>query len=43
MGCRAAKVGSIQEEEQKTRPGWNLKAGDLAEYELEMVWAWLCD
>ena len=29
--------------EQETRPGWDLKAGELAEEELEMAWAWLCD
>ena len=28
---------------QEARPGWNLKAGKLAEKELEMAWAWLRD
>ena len=31
----AAKVGCIQMGEQETRPGWDLKAGKLAEEELE--------
>ena len=36
-------MGSIQTGEQKTRPGWDLKAGDPAEEELETAQAWLCD
>ena len=36
-------MGSIQEGKQKTRPGWDLKVGKLAEDELEMARAWLHD
>ena len=34
-------MGSIQEDEQKTRPGWDQKVDDLAEEELETARAWL--
>ena len=42
-GCHAAEVGSIQTGELKIRPGWDMKAGKLAEDELEMARAWLRD
>ena len=37
----ATKVGCVQMGEQETHPGWDLKAGEPAEEELEMAWAWL--
>ena len=36
-------MGSVQEGEHKIPPGWDLKAGEPAEEELEMVRAWLRD
>ena len=36
-------MGSVQEEEQKTHPGWDQKADNPAEEELETAWAWLRD
>ena len=36
-------MGSVQEDEQKTRPGWDQKVDDLVEEELEMARAWLHD
>ena len=42
-GRRATEVGSVQEGKQKTRPGWDPKAGNLVEEELEMVRVWLRD
>ena len=43
MGGHHAKVGCIQTGEQETHLGWDLKAGEPAEEELEMVRAWLHD
>ena len=40
---RITEVGSVQDGKQKTRPGWNQKADDPAEEELETARAWLCD
>ena len=42
-GCHTAEVGSIQMDELKTCPGWDLKVGEPVEEELETAWAWLCD
>ena len=36
-------MGSVQDDNQKTRPGWDQKADDPAEEEVEMAWAWLHD
>ena len=36
-------MGSIQDNEQKTHPGWDQKADDPVEEELETAGAWLCD
>ena len=36
-------MGSVQEDEQKTRPGQDQKADDPAEEELETARAWLRD
>ena len=42
-GRHAAEVGSVQMGELKTCPGWDLKVGEPAEEEMEMVRAWLRD
>ena len=38
--CHRTEVGCIQTGKQETCPGWDLKAGEPAEEELEMAWAW---
>ena len=41
--CNTTKVGRVHPAELNTQPGWDPKAGELAEEELQMVQAWLCN